>query len=161
MNIHKIGIAEAALCNKPDKLRTAGLGSCVGVVLYDEMSGMSGMVHVMLPDIRIARDSNPNRWKYADTGVKDLYDALIKKGAMRTRMRAKIAGGAQMFQFQQNNGTVAIGTRNVMQVKEALKMCGIPLIAEHTGGNQGRTIQFDATTQLLHIRIVHGGELTL
>lgn len=155
--IVKVGIADMNIAKAPDKIRTSGLGSCVGVVLYDERSTTVGMVHVMLPDSSLGRTDKINLAKFADTGITAMVEQLKIEGIQPYKLRAKIAGGAQMFQFTSSRDTMRIGPRNVEAVKEYLKKFSIPIVAEDTGGNSGRTIEFDPTTKLLNIRTVNQG----
>ena len=155
--IVKVGIADMNIAKAPDKIRTSGLGSCVGVVLYDERSTTVGMVHVMLPDSSLGRTDKINHAKFADTGITAMVEQLKIEGIQPYKLRAKIAGGAQMFQFTSSRDTMRIGPRNVEAVKEYLKKYSIPIVAEDTGGNSGRTIEFDPTTKLLNIRTVNQG----
>lgn len=155
--IVKVGIADMNIAKAPDKIRTSGLGSCVGVVLYDERSTTVGMVHVMLPDSSLGRTDKINLAKFADTGITAMVEQLKIEGIQPYKLRAKIAGGAQMFQFTSSRDTMRIGPRNVEAVKEYLKKYSIPIVAEDTGGNSGRTIEFDPTTKLLNIRTVNQG----
>lgn len=155
--IVKVGIADMNIAKAPDKIRTSGLGSCVGVVLYDERSTTVGMVHVMLPDSTLGRTEVINIAKFADTGIPAMVEQLKIEGIQPFKLRAKIAGGAQMFQFTSAKNTMRIGPRNVEAVKEYLKKYSIPIIAEDTGGNSGRTIEFDPITKLLNIRTVNQG----
>lgn len=148
----KIGIADMATCNPPDKVTTLGLGSCVGIVLYDPVSKKCGMVHVMLPDSTKIRN-NSNIAKFADTGIKELYNRVIASGANKARLVAKIAGGATMFSGN-NVEMLKIGDRNVEATKKALKELGIRIIAEDTGKDYGRTILFDPETAELTIKAV-------
>lgn len=141
----------------PDTIRTSGLGSCVGVVLYDEVKKLAGLVHIMLPDSSMSRSETINFAKFADTGIIALVEKLIEEGAQKYRLKAKIAGGAQMFQFSSAKDMMRIGPRNVEAVKKVLKELGIPLVAEDTGGNKGRTIEFDPETCKLLIRTVNQG----
>lgn len=141
----------------PDTIRTSGLGSCVGVVLYDETKKVAGLVHIMLPDSSLSRSETPNIAKFADTGIKGLEEMLLKEGAQKCRLKAKIAGGAQMFQFSSSKEIMRIGQRNVEAVKRVLKELGIPIIAEDTGGSSGRTIEFNPATGKLMIRTVNQG----
>ncbi len=145
----------------PNVIRTSGLGSCVGVVLYDEISHTAGMVHVMLPDSCLAKADIINRAKFADTGIQALIHELERRGIRPGRLKAKIAGGAQMFHFKSGSDLMKIGPRNVAAVKEQLQMAHIPILSEDTGGNSGRTIEFDPITFLLHIRTVNKGEQTI
>ncbi|MEK4030171.1 MULTISPECIES: chemotaxis protein CheD [Bacillaceae] len=155
--IVKVGIADLNIVRPPNAIRTSGLGSCVGVVIYDDRTSVAGMVHVMLPDSSLAKNGHMNKAKYADTGINELVALLKAEGAQVYRLKAKIAGGAQMFQFSSQNSSFKIGPRNVAAVKQVLEAHHIPLIAEDTGGNSGRTIEFDPHTCDLHIRTVNKG----
>ncbi len=137
----KVGMADLNICHSPDAITTLGLGSCVGVVLYDKTKKIAGMVHVMLPDSTKVRQ-NQNKAKFADTGIDLLIEMLRKEGANVYALTAKIAGGAQMFAFTSNNDMLRVGERNVEAVKEKLKSIGIRILAEDTGLNFGRTVEF-------------------
>ncbi|QFT88890.1 Chemoreceptor glutamine deamidase CheD [Bacillus sp. THAF10] len=154
----KVGIAECEVIKEPQLIRTSGLGSCVGVVIYDNTVKIAGMVHVMLPDSKLARMSSFNQYKYADTGVVQLVQKLIRTGTKMTSLRAKIAGGAQMFQFKgASNDLMRIGPRNVEAVKTKLAELQIPLLSEDCGGNNGRTIEFNPDSGVLMIKTVNKG----
>ncbi|KAB7708074.1 chemotaxis protein CheD [Bacillus aerolatus] len=159
--IVKVGIADMNIVRSPDAIRTSGLGSCVGVIIYDERAVIAGMVHVMLPDSGLAKTNHMNKAKYADTGIKELITLLKAEGAQSFRLKAKIAGGAQMFQFNSQNSSFKIGPRNIEAVKQALNEHNIPVLAEDVGGNSGRTIEFDPHTCQLHIRTVNKGNHTI
>ncbi|WP_431029491.1 chemotaxis protein CheD [Lysinibacillus sp. LZ02] len=153
----KVGIAQMDVVKTPDTIRTSGLGSCVGVVLYDESKKIAGLIHIMLPDSSLGRSDAINIAKFADTGIVALIDLLKAEGVQPFRLKAKIAGGAQMFQFTSHKDSMRIGPRNVEAVKEQLRKNSIPLIAEDTGGNSGRTIEFNPVTCKLNIRTVNQG----
>lgn len=153
----KVGMADLNVCTSPCGLTTLGLGSCVGIVLYDPIRKIAGLVHVMLPDsTKII--NNENKAKFADTGIDALIAELIKMGADRRVLVAKIAGGAQMFAFSNNNEMMRIGDRNVEATKLKLKLLGIAIKAEDTGSNYGRTIEFYSESGILLIKSV-GKEL--
>jgi len=152
-NMIKIGMAELNVCLPPDAITTLGLGSCVGVVLYDPAKKVSGMVHVMLPDSTKIKN-NENRAKFADTGIEDLFQKVLSLGAVRKNLVAKIAGGAQMFAFKSDNDMLRVGDRNVEATKSKLKELQIPIIAEDTGKNSGRTIEFYPETGELLVKSV-------
>ncbi|MCI5586662.1 MAG: chemotaxis protein CheD [Lachnospiraceae bacterium] len=137
----KVGMADLNICHSPDAITTLGLGSCVGVVLYDKGRKIAGMVHVMLPDSTKVRQ-NQNKAKFADTGIDLLIEMLQKEGAVKSALTAKIAGGAQMFAFNSNNDMLRVGERNVEAVKTKLNSIGIRILAEDTGLNYGRTVEF-------------------
>ena len=132
----KVGMADLKVCRAPDAVTTLGLGSCVGVALYDKTTKIAGLVHVMLPDSTQVRQ-NQNRAKFADTGIDYLIEELIAAGAVRTRLTAKIAGGAQMFAFSGNSDMLRVGERNVEAVKKKLNSLGIRILSEDTGLNYG------------------------
>ena len=147
----KVGIAEYKICKKPDKISTIGLGSCVGVVLYNDTSDYCGLLHIMLPSRKeISNDSK--RAKCADTGIEDMIKDLVSLGMKKDTMVAKIAGGATMFQFSMTSETKSIGDRNVQSVKEELAKHHIRIISSDCGADYGRTIVFDLATKQLLIR---------
>lgn len=156
----KVGMADLNICLPPDRITTLGLGSCVGVVIYDPGRKISGMVHVMLPDSTKIKN-NENLAKFADTGIDELIRRLVKAGASRMSLVSKIAGGAQMFAFNSNNDMLRIGDRNVEAVKEKLKQLRIPILAQDTGLNYGRTIEFNPETAELFIKSVGKPSKTL
>ncbi|GEL06680.1 chemotaxis protein CheD [Salisediminibacterium halotolerans] len=153
----KVGMADLNTAKVPQTIRTSGLGSCIGVVVYDERLKLSAMAHIMLPDSTYARSGVINRAKYADTAVADLIGLLEADGALRSRLKAKIAGGAQMFQFSSSNEAMRIGPRNAEAVKDVLASFRVELVHEDTGGGSGRTIEFNPATSVLNIRTVNKG----
>jgi len=153
----RVGIADMNLVKQPQTIRTSGLGSCVGVVLYDEHKKIAGLLHVMLPDSSLAKSGSFNRAKFADTGIYGLMELLKLEGVRPMSLKAKIAGGAQMFQFSSGNELMRIGPRNVEAVKKQLSILHIALVGEDVGGNSGRTIEFDPKTGVLQIRTVNKG----
>lgn len=153
-NVVKVGMADLRVCREPDSLTTLGLGSCVGICLYDPVTKISGMAHIMLPDsTQISRDKNPA--KYADTGIVLLIREMVALGANKNRLWAKIAGGAQMFAFNAAADSLGrVGDRNVESVKANLAALRIPIIASDTGLNYGRTIEFFSADGSLLIKSV-------
>lgn len=161
MKVVKVGIADMNIVKPPYTIRTAGLGSCVGVVLYEPMKHVAGMVHIMLPDSALAKEGVLNLAKYADTGIRELVRKLEREGLRCSLMKAKIAGGAQMFQFSSGSDFMRIGPRNEEAVKRTLQELHIELVAADCGGSNGRTIEFDPVTKSLSIRTVNKGVLEL
>lgn len=153
----KVGMADLNVGDNGAIVRTTGLGSCVGLTLYDAHLKLGGMAHIMLPSSEIAREGQLNVAKYADTAVPELIRLMKAKGALIGRLVAKMAGGAQMFAFAGGSDTMRIGPRNVEATKHALAEAGIPLLAEDTGGNFGRTVELDSATGAFSIRSVQFG----
>ena len=154
--IIKIGMADYNTGKKDDILTSLGLGSCVGITLYDPVTKVAGLVHIMLPYSKAIRN-NSNHAKFADTGIELLLRETVKIGANKSRLVSKIAGGAQMFSFDSKNDIMKIGERNSIAVKEKLKELKIPLVSEDTGGNFGRTIELYCETGKLMIKTIGHG----
>ena len=152
-NMIKVGMADLNVCVSPDSITTLGLGSCVGIALRDPVTKIGGLAHVMLPDSTTIRKTT-NIAKFADTGIEELGRQVVAKGANRGRLVAKIAGGAQMFAFQSKNEMVRVGERNVEATKKKLAQLKIPILAEDTGKNYGRTVIFYPETGDIVIRAV-------
>ena len=148
-----VDIAMMKIAKPPDQLCSLGLGSCVGVAVYDPVAKIGGLIHILLPSIKELGPGH-SRTKFADSGISDLVDAIIKAGASKPRLKAKMAGGATMFSVSSNSPIATIGKRNVESCRETLACLGIELVAEDTGGNSGRTIHFDIETGSLRIKAV-------
>lgn len=153
----QVGIAELKIGKSPEKIITIGLGSCVGVTLYDPISKIGGMVHIMLPNSKEIKN-NDNVAKFADTGIPKLLQEVIKKGAKKNNIVAKMAGGAQMFNLSTNNNALRIGDRNIIATKKILQELNIPIKANDTGQNYGRTIILDLNTGGLLVRAIGKSE---
>ena len=153
----KVGMADLNVCVSPDSITTLGLGSCVGIAVRDPVTKIGGLAHIMLPDSTAIR-INSNIPKFADTGIEELVKQVVAKGANRNRLVAKIAGGAQMFAFQAKNDMVRVGERNVEATKKKLAQLKIPILAEDTGKNYGRTVIFYPETGDFVIRAVGKSE---
>lgn len=156
VNIIKVGMADLQVSRHPAILTTLGLGSCLGIALYDNSTNIIGLAHAMLPDSTSARNSS-NAAKFVDTAIDELIREMLKIGANRNRICAKLAGGAQMFSFSNSNDLMRIGLRNVTAAKEKLSQLRISILSEDTGGNFGRTIELDSSTGLLLIKTIGYG----
>jgi chemotaxis protein CheD len=133
-----VGVAQIKSGVNPAVLRTI-LGSCVGICIFDRIKKVGGLAHVLLP---VDTTSGKMPEKYADTAIPLLVERLIKEGGKKEHMSAKIAGGASMFKFHNNNNLGQIGDRNIEASKEALTKLGIPVLEEDVQGNTGRVIDF-------------------
>ena len=119
-NVIKVGMADLNIAKAPDSLTTLGLGSCIGLTLYDPVSKVGGLVHYMLPDSTKLKN-NSNIAKFGDTGIRELYNKMIANGASPSRMVAKIAGGAKMFEVSGLSNVGNVGERNAEEAKIMLK----------------------------------------
>lgn len=154
----KVGISDYKVSESPNKLITLGLGSCVGIAIYDKKTRIGGLSHIMLPDSSLfTRDNNPA--KFADLAIPKMIEEISNSKGNRDLI-AKIAGGASMFNFT-NEINQNIGYRNIIAVEKKLKEVGIPILAKHTGGKTGRTMIVDLDTFIVHIRMVNKEIITL
>lgn len=145
-----VGISDMNVALPPDLLVTYALGSCVGICLKDKATNVCGLAHIMLPWSTEATNTQGNPRRYADTCLAELITAMQRKGAAIPRLTAKIAGGAQMFAT--TSAVFNIGERNVDAVKKVLARYRIPIVAEDTGKNYGRTVFFHADTGVMEIK---------
>lgn len=153
----KVGIADMRVAKSPDVLISYGLGSCIGISLYDARSKIGGLAHILLPKIENTKNKENPR-KFADSSIKLMIKEMVARGAERARLVAKIAGGAHMFSLS-NHIASYVGDRNIEAVKTTLRDEGIPLIAEDTGGNMGRTMRLETETGNVIIKTLIKGDL--
>lgn len=144
-----IGIADMKMARGEGVLITYALGSCIGICLYDPLIKLGAMIHIMLPlNMETGRK---NTMKYVDTGLRETLRQMEAQGASRSRITAKIAGGAKMFEV--GGGTLAnIGQRNIESVHLHLRKEGIRLLKEDVGGTIARTLLFDVSNGMGCVR---------
>lgn len=153
-----IGIADMKMAKDSGMLITYALGSCIGICLYDQRIKLAALVHIMLP--LNMEPGRKNTFKYADTGIRETLRLMEAKGASRSRITAKIAGGAKMFEVSGGN-LGNIGQRNIESVHLNLKKEGIQLLKEDVGGTIARTLLFDPSTGLGCVRCYGRKELII
>lgn len=158
-----------------DRLVAHGLGACVGLCLYDAAARLAAMVHIVLPETILvkpfgasAQQFTPLPGKCADTAVRHAVEQIVQQGARADRLRAAIAGGAQIFSHasgsSHNAATLSrleIGPRNVQAVRSALEAAQVPLMAEDVGGNYGRTVTFCVGSGDIFVRRIGSAEQPL
>jgi chemotaxis protein CheD len=150
-------MADLVVSKHPAQLVTLGLGSCIGLVIYDQLSKSAGMVHIMLPDSREAKDI-PKPGKFADTAVPLLLSELTKLGVNKAQLRAKMAGGAQMFSMPGKDSAIfAVGARNIEATLKMLTAAGVRLVASDTGGSKGRSVEFSTETMIFTVKTLGSG----
>lgn len=153
-----VGISDLKLVSPPDTIITYALGSCVGICLLDSVAKVGGLSHIMLPTSTTS-PGDKNVMKFADTAIPDLVRKMEQRGASRSRIKAKIAGGAQMFGTgspntggNKTNDVWQIGQRNVAAVTNMLQQLRIPILAKDVLLNYGRTVSFDPSTGVMTVR---------
>ncbi len=138
----KVGIADLKVSTAPNKIITNALGSCVAIILYDSVHKVGGLAHIMLPSTAFSKiRSNPA--KFADTAVPEMLGMMKQLGALKTTTWAKIVGGAQMFANVLAEPLGNIGQRNVQATKDILSKENIRIVAEDTGGDCGKSVEFN------------------
>jgi chemotaxis protein CheD len=141
-----VGIAELEVARGPVRLHALALGSCVAVILHDAGAQIGGLAHVLLPSPSVGRPRPDQPARFAPAAVAALLSELLALGAERSRITARLVGGASMFTALQPPGTIQMGERNVAAVREALHRHGLRLIGEVVGGDFGRSVEFEITT---------------
>ena len=132
-----MGVSEAKVAAAGTQLVTSGLGSCLGVAVYDPHADVGALLHAMLPES--ANHPGPPE-KFVVDGIDATLAALDEAGADRSRLRAKLAGASSMLELETEDQTV--GEQNVAAAREALRAHRIPVEATDVGGSDGRSLQF-------------------
>ncbi len=134
-----IHVSDAKVSNDPaDVLTTYSLGSCIGVCLYDPATKIGGMLHYQLPDSKMDTERAKKKpFMFADSGMKIMIEKLVSMGAMKKRMKVKIAGGAAMDAGPKG---FDIGKRNHLAIRKILWKNGMFIDAEDVGGNSPRNM---------------------
>lgn len=158
MSVITVGISDLAVSKAPDIIATYALGSCVGICLIDERSKIGGLAHIMLPNSKEATHIQDNLKKFADTGIAMLIREIERAGGNIRNLKAKIAGGAQMFL---GVSSFNIGERNVKAVKQILQNYNIEIVSEQTGDKIGRTIFFNIETGMVEVKSAARGTVII
>jgi chemotaxis protein CheD len=133
----KVNISDAKVSSDPaDVIVTHGLGSCIGVCLYDPLAQIGGMLHYQLPNSQADPErAKQNPFRYADTGMEVLARKLASMGARINCMQVKVAGSAVMSTGPKG---FDIGKRNYVAIKKILWKRGMAIDSEDVGGSQPR-----------------------
>lgn len=155
-----VGVSDMKVsANTGDELVTYSLGSCIGIVIYDPVVRVGGMLHYMLPESSLDQEkARKNPYMFADTGIPALFKATYALGAQKQRMKVVIAGGAQILDQQ---GFFNIGKRNHMAVKKMFFRNNVIASHEEVGGNVNRTVRLDIFSGDVHIKVGGEGERKL
>jgi Chemotaxis protein; stimulates methylation of MCP proteins len=155
-----VRVADATVQHGDVTIFTIGLGSCVAIILYDAERKVGGLAHVLLPSESLSR-SRMNRAKFPSTAVPLLLEGMRALGANRSRIVAKLAGGASMFTALLPSTGLQMGERNVMATRAALAKVNIPVVAEDVGGGHGRSVYFCVSSGAVEVRSMVRGNVVL
>lgn len=155
--IIEVDMAGMKILQAPGILVTRGLGSCLGISIYDPLKKIGAMAHPMLPDIKKAKiKTNPSR--FVNSSIIFMIDELEKMGCSRSRFIVKLFGGAHMFSFIGVDSVLNVGGNNIAMAEGMLKELGLKIAIQETGGTFGRTVELDLETGKVLLRTVSLGE---
>lgn len=155
-----VKVADLNIVSGDGELATLGLGSCVAICLHDPVAKVAGMAHVLLPNKSLSRNAE-NPAKFPQSAIPLLVEKMQGLGAEKSRLTARLVGGASMFGNLSPSGAVQMGERNVVASRQVLEEQGIKITAEDTGGTTGRSIRLQAVDGALFIRTLATGERPL
>lgn len=155
--IIEVSIADMKIAEGSFKLVTRGLGSCVGLTLYDPIKKIGGLAHAMLPDINNSK-TKANPVRFVNYVINKMAEDLEKMGCSKSRLVAKLFGGARMFSFITSESMLNVGEKNVEMAKQVLAELGIKISVDETGGTFGRTIEFNTENGKVLIRTIAWGD---
>ncbi len=156
----EVNIAEMKIARTPDILITRGLGSCLGITIYDPLKKVGAMAHAMLPDIDRAKvKSNPAR--FVNSVIRKMTEGLESSGGAKSRFIAKLFGGAHMFSFISADNILNVGQKNIDIALEVFKELGINVAVQETGGTFGRTIELNLEDGKVRVHTISQGEKDL
>ena len=155
-----VGMGDMIASNQSNaNILTYSLGSCVGVVIYDPVVKVGGILHAMLPDSTLNEEKAHARpFMFVDTGLPSLFHAVYALGGVKSRIITKLAGGAELLNEKK---VFNIGLRNVDAVHGMLKRNGVRLYAEDIGGADVRTLRLDLGTGNLTMDVTGKGSRLL
>ena len=152
-DITTINTGEAATHKLSGKIKTSGVGSCLVIVFYDEITKTGGMAHSMLPMRKPGMESKNG--KLSAKYVYEAMDLLLKDietlGGSRQHLVAKLVGGAKMFKILSGDNK-GIGFQNIESAKNKLQELGIMIDSEDVGGTVGRMAQLDLSNGVLEVQ---------
>lgn len=155
-----VGIADMKVSNcQEGMLITYSLGSCIGVVIWDPVAKVGGLLHYMLPESsldKVKAEAKP--YMFADTGIPRLFKEAYALGASKSRIVVKIAGASQLMD---SSGFFNIGKRNYTALRKIFWKNKVMVAKEDVGGMVNRTISLDLKTGKTQLKVSGRGEFEL
>jgi chemotaxis protein CheD len=147
---------------KKDEIISTLLGSCVAACLYDSVNQVIGMNHFLLAQQHSAHTSvllASESGRYGIHAMELLINQMLKQGAQRINLKAKVFGGGDMLKLSNKfRGGLSIGAINCEFIKTFLKTEHIPLVASDLGGLVGRNIFFLASDFSVYVKTIENTE---
>lgn len=147
-----VGLGDMKIAKFPQNITTMGLGSCVGITMYDPHSKIGGLLHAMMPYIDEINNKS-NKYKFVDEGIKEMLRAMVSSGAKKSTIQIKVVGGAEMFRFTRD-AFERIGHRNQEAAFKTIDELGYTVLSQDCGKNYGRTITLDTQNGSLVVKSV-------
>jgi chemotaxis protein CheD len=144
-----VNTGEVKFSNGPAVFSSRGIGSCIVLFIYDPKRKNGGVAHIMLPSD--APSAPESKFLFADKAVGDLLQKLTAEGSMIPNLKAKIVGGANMFEWAEADELKDLGKTNIEKVKKELLKHRVYLAAEAVGGSAGKTVKCYTDTGKVHI----------
>lgn len=155
-----VRMGEMVVTDHPESMLTAlGLGSCIGICLYDPYAKISGMAHVVLPKAVGRVETMPA--KSMEIAFPNLLKAMKDAGAQQYRLKLVLAGGAQLFTFNNASNHMDIGVRNISAAMDILNDLHIKPVITDVGGTVGRTVSIYTDTGIVTMRKAGGTDSVL
>lgn len=153
----RVGIGSYVVAEDETPISIFGLGSCIGVLLYDDKKKVAALAHILLPDTKNEMKKKEKPGKYVSSALDLMLSNMLERGCRRDGIIAKIAGGAHMFKFSSPKEKITIGKKNIAAVRQQLRKLNIELVAEDVGGGHGRSMMVDPSTGTVRIRSIKHG----
>ena len=155
-----IGVADMKVSgSQGESLITYSLGSCIGLVVYDPVVKVGGILHYMLPESSLDKQkASAKPYMFADTGIPRLFKAAYQLGAKKPRMKVYVAGGAEILD---QKGFFNIGKRNYMALKKMLFRNNVIIDKQDVGGNTNRTVRIEIATGDIYLKTSGGKEVKI
>ena len=150
VQITPVNMGEIKIAKAPEILAVYGIGSCIIVSLYDSKTKIGGIAHIMLPSSLEVSKEVLKPEKFADTAVPLLYEMVAQQDVYKGNLVAKIVGGSEMFPPTEDFES-KIGAHNIEACKRAINKLRLPIIAQNTGGNRGRSLEFNLETGMINL----------
>ncbi len=146
-----VGVADMKVSNNPEEsIITYSLGSCIGLVIYDPLVKVGGILHYMLPESSIDKGKAVARpYMFADSGIPRLFKTAYKMGAAKQRIKIYAAGGAEILD---QKGFFNIGKRNYMALKKMFFKNNVLINKQDVGGNVNRTVRLEIATGDIYVK---------
>lgn len=146
-----VGVADMKVSNRPEEsVITYSLGSCIGLVIYDPVVRVGGILHYMLPESSIDKQKAAAKpFMFADTGIPRLFKTAYQFGAKKQRMNIYVAGGAEILD---QKGIFNIGKRNYMALKKMFFKNNVIIDRQDVGGHTNRTVRIDISTGDIYLK---------